>query len=60
MINAAEAAIHDGFLVQFLTNEVGADFDMVNTLLYSFRQYRDKVFHEQIRAMVNHDHDTGS
>lgn len=47
LLVAAEASIHDGFLIGFLVGQVGADLDMVGALLHSFRDYRNDIFKGQ-------------
>lgn len=61
MIVAAEAAIHDAFFTMFLGDHIGADPEMIETLLAVFRDFRTKTMvNQQMRTMTTNDHDPGS
>lgn len=61
MIVAAEAAIHDAFMAAFLGDQVGADHDMIETLLDAFRHFRNgELTHEQFAELANDDHNLRS
>lgn len=58
---AAEAAIHDAFMAAFLGDQVGADHDMIETLLDAFRHFRNGALtHEQFAELANDDHNLRS
>ncbi len=43
VLEAAEAAEHDAFLVEFLTKDIESDFSIAISVLREFRERRDRM-----------------